>query len=205
METNHLFKFDPDSFTMEQREVLNLLAEGASVTAAARVRSIHRTTIHHWMRRTPGYREAVLSTREEACARRRESLLDAAHAAIEYLHKTITDDKAPHAVRTRIAFSLLKLRIVNGSMLETAAYGQTYVMPMPEDIHKIKDTKLRRESENTLAGVLSRRSQRADYYEYPHFDARSSDSSHPSQIHKISPKTAPPLRANRSKTEPQAS
>ena len=187
MQANHLFQFNPDAFTLEQREVLTLLAEGASVTAAARVRGIHRTTIHHWMRRTPGYREAVLSTREEACARRRESLLDAAHAAIEYLHETIKDKNAPHPVRTRIAFSLLKLRIVNGSMLETAAYGQSYLMPMPQDIHKIKDTKLRKQSENALAGVLSRRSQRADAYEFPRFEAHSPNSSLTSPKHKLRP------------------
>ena len=184
MQANHLFKFNPDSFTEEQRAVLTLLAEGASVTAAARVRGIHRTTIHHWMRRTPGYRAAVLSAREEACARRREQLLDATHAAIDYLHKTITDEKAPHSVRTRIAFALLKLRVVNGSMLETATYGQTYIMPMPQEIHKIKDTRLRKQAENSLAGVLSRRNQRADYYEYPRFESdqrRSSNSSHPSR------------------------
>ena len=190
METNPTFQFNPDSFTPEQREVLALLAEGASVTAAARVRAIHRTTIHHWMRRTPGFRDAVLSAREEACARRREQLLDAAHAAIEYLHDTIKDKSAPHPVRTRIAFSLLKLRVVNGSMLETAAYGQSYLMPMPQDLHKIKDNTLRKQSENALAGVLSRRNQRADAYEYPPFQAHSSDSSHSSLFSKNQPTEA---------------
>src|SRR5574338_1502279 len=184
MQANHLFKFNAETFTEEQRAVLTLLAEGASVTAAARVRGIHRTTIHHWMRRTPGYRPAVLCAREEACARRREQLLDATHAAIDYLHKTTTDEKAPHTVRTRIAFALLKLRIVNASMVEMATFGQTYLMPMPQDIHKIKDARLRKQAENSLAAVLSRRNLRADSYEYPRFEGshpKTSNSSLPSR------------------------
>lgn len=177
MEPNAHFPFDPDAFTQEQREVLTLLAEGATVTSAAKVRGMHRTTIHHWMRKTQGFHNAVLCAREEACARRREQFTDSSQAAIDYLQNTLGDESASHAVRTRIAFGLLKLKVENGSMMETLSYGYTHLMPMPQDIHRIKDTQLRTQAETSLAEAISRRNQRANDFEFPPYEGAASNSS----------------------------
>lgn len=170
MEPNKHFSFDPASFTQEQREVMVLLAEGATVTSAAKIRGIHRTTIQTWMRKTPGFRSAVLSAREEACARRREQFTDSNQSAIDYLQKTVNDEAASHSVRTRIAFGLLKLKVQNGGMLETLLYGYSNSMSMPEDIHRIKDAQVRSHLECTLAESLSRRNQRAHDFEFPPYE-----------------------------------
>jgi DNA-binding NarL/FixJ family response regulator len=42
-----------------QAEVIAALAQGHTVTAAARDAGIHRTTIHHWLRHEPAFKAAV--------------------------------------------------------------------------------------------------------------------------------------------------
>ena len=170
--TRH-FPFDPKSFSEQQREVLRLLSAGASVSSAAKIRGLHRSTIHNWMQKTKGFREATLSSREEACSHRREQLLDSSSAALDYLQKTLTDETVSHSVRTRIAFGLLKLQVSHGSMLESLAYGETNPMPMPPDIHRIKNSEIRVQAEASLVEVLSNRNLRAQEFDYPLYEGPS--------------------------------
>ena len=51
-----------------QARIAAALAQGHSVTVAAREAGVHRTTIHHWFRHEPAFQAGVLTARPEYLA-----------------------------------------------------------------------------------------------------------------------------------------
>ena len=91
-----------------QLQALALLAQGRSVTAAARHAGVHRTTIHHWMRHEPAFRNAVRKARLEYVATLADDLRDLAGLALETLHGLLNDPSTPALVRLKAALAVLE-------------------------------------------------------------------------------------------------
>jgi uncharacterized protein YecA (UPF0149 family) len=96
------------SLTPTQLAVLNTLASGQTVTAAAHEAGIHRTTVHHWCRTLPQFRCALDDARQSRADAFRDQLHELAAPALALIRNTIEDDSAPPALRLRAALAVLK-------------------------------------------------------------------------------------------------
>jgi hypothetical protein len=95
-------------FTPKQVEVLAALAQGSSVTAAARAAGLHRTTIHNWARILPDFRamlEDAKISRAEAIA---DKLYDLSNAACDTLQSVLDDKTASTAQRLKAALTVIR-------------------------------------------------------------------------------------------------
>jgi transposase-like protein len=84
-----------------QRRALELLVEGATIAGAARTLGIHRTTVHHWKRTQPAFRDAcqkMLELRDDAF---QENAIDLSLLATEALAHLLTSPETPPAQRLR--------------------------------------------------------------------------------------------------------
>jgi hypothetical protein len=94
--------------TAQQLQVLKLLLEGHTVTAAAEQAGIHRTTIHHWCRTKPEFVHALDAARRNRHAILHDEMDRLAASAITVLEKTLADDSAPPALRVKGALAVLQ-------------------------------------------------------------------------------------------------
>jgi uncharacterized protein YchJ len=96
------------NLTELQSQVLQALATGATMTAAAAASNLHRTTLYHWINTQPVFNAAVREARTE-CYRTWHEQKQEAHAlAWSTLRELLTDPKTPAAVRLRAAIVVLK-------------------------------------------------------------------------------------------------
>lgn len=105
-----LARYSPDpALTPHQHQVLALLAEGHTLTHAAKVVGLHRNTIRNWRRAVPAFaRETEFAVREQALVWHEQSL-ELAPRAAEVLHDTLHNpDIKPH-LRLRAALAVLKI------------------------------------------------------------------------------------------------
>ncbi len=96
------------SLTVKQLEVVKALSSGLSATTAADVAGLHRTTIHHWCRTIPEFRDAL----EVAKQARIDIVYDEMNAlvspSIDILRHIIEDESVSPALRIRTALAILK-------------------------------------------------------------------------------------------------
>ncbi|HWR49866.1 MAG TPA: SEC-C metal-binding domain-containing protein [Bryobacteraceae bacterium] len=88
-------------------KVAAALAQGMSVSAAARDAGIHRTTIHHWQRTSKEFCAAVEQARREFTESLHDDMLDLAHAAVRTLQDLLSNPDTPPAVRLKAALAVL--------------------------------------------------------------------------------------------------
>ena len=90
-----------------QSRVLQALAKGASMTAAAAACNLHRSTLYLWIKTQPefnaGVREARTECYRDLCERRQE-MHDLAWSTLRSL---LTDPNTPASVRLRAALAVL--------------------------------------------------------------------------------------------------
>ncbi|HWR50121.1 MAG TPA: hypothetical protein VN428_03385 [Bryobacteraceae bacterium] len=91
-----------------QCRVATGLAQGMSVTSAARAAGVHRTAIHHWQRTSKEFCAAVEQARREFTESFADDLLDLAHSAVRTLQNLLSDPKTPPAVRLKAALAVLE-------------------------------------------------------------------------------------------------
>lgn len=90
-----------------QAQVVAALAQGRTVTAAARDAGIHRSTIYEWFKTVPEFPAAVDEARAEYTEILRDDLKDLAAQALSALHAILDDPKAPAGPRVRAALAVL--------------------------------------------------------------------------------------------------
>ncbi len=96
------------SLTPKQLDVLQALSSGLSVTAAADAAGIHRTTVHHWCRTIPEFREMLDALKQARIEAVREQMDALAAPSIAILRHILYDESAPPALRLRTAMSIIK-------------------------------------------------------------------------------------------------
>ena len=102
-----------DALTAVQQDVLQALVAGQSISAAAKVGGIHRSTVHLWTQKHPTFARALLAARHH----RAELLLDElGNAAINTFRHILSDEHAPASVRLKAA-----RRSSNGRLLALVA------------------------------------------------------------------------------------
>jgi transposase-like protein len=106
--STHFTSNSDSSLSTVQQQVAAALAEGLTVSAAARQAGVHRTTIHSWMRGEPAFRAAVRSAQSEYVACLKDDLRALSAAALQTLHKLLEDPATPAFVRMRTALAILE-------------------------------------------------------------------------------------------------
>src|SRR5260370_22620343 len=104
----------PDSATIPtanlspaQAQVVAALAQGRTVTAAAREADLHRNTIYNWLDE-PAFKTAVEEAQREYVAILSDGMRDLAALALETLRNLLEDPKTPPAVRVKTALAVLQ-------------------------------------------------------------------------------------------------
>jgi len=96
------------SLTPIQQQLIQALSSGLTVTAAAAAAGLHRTTVHHWCRTVPEFRNAVDCARQARIDSFRDQMNELAAPAIAVLNNVVHDESAPPALRVRTALAILK-------------------------------------------------------------------------------------------------
>jgi hypothetical protein len=92
-----------------QMQVLQSLASGSSVSAAAEQAGLHRSTIYLWTRTIPGFNQVLADLRQQRASRLADELGDLADLAIDTFRHILSDDKAPPAARLKAAMEIVKM------------------------------------------------------------------------------------------------
>lgn len=98
-----------DTLTPKQSDVLQALAEGLSVTAAAARAGVHRSSVHLWTRDHPTFSRALLAARQERAEQLTDSLANLHQLACDTFRQILSDDQAPASVRLKAAMEIVKL------------------------------------------------------------------------------------------------
>lgn len=96
------------SLTPQQLEAIQALSSGLSVTAAAEALGIHRTTLHHWSRTIPEFRDTLDSVKQARVDSTREAMNSLAAPSIAILRNVIEDESASPSLRIRTALAIVK-------------------------------------------------------------------------------------------------
>jgi len=98
------------TLTPLQQSVCLALAQGYSITAAARETGINRSTVYAWMKQDANFQHAVEKLRQDQSAEFYERLSQISSASLDLIEDTLHDPKTPISVRIRIAFLCLRTR-----------------------------------------------------------------------------------------------
>ena len=97
-----------DNLSPAQSQVVAALAQGDTVTVAAKKAGIHRTTIHNWFRNEPEFKAAVENAKSEYVASLNDEMRDLAAIALKTLHNLLEDPNTPGFVRLKTALAVLE-------------------------------------------------------------------------------------------------
>ncbi|MFN7938976.1 MAG: SEC-C metal-binding domain-containing protein [Bryobacteraceae bacterium] len=97
-----------ESLHQQQLEAIKALSSGLSATAAADAIGVHRTTIHHWCRTIPAFRDTLEATKNAYIDTYRDAMNSLAAPAIRILKTTLEDPATPPALRVRTALAIIK-------------------------------------------------------------------------------------------------
>ncbi|MBS1827456.1 MAG: SEC-C domain-containing protein [Acidobacteria bacterium] len=92
----------------KQIEAIKALSSGLSATAAADAIGVHRTTIHHWCRHIPAFRDTLEATKRAYIDTYRDGMNTLAPTAIRILKDTLEDPATSPALRVRTALAIIK-------------------------------------------------------------------------------------------------
>ena len=87
------------SLSPVQAQVIAALAQGRTITDAARDAGLHRTTIHTWFRDQPVFKTAFEEAQHEYVAALQDGMRDLAARAVDTLRSLLDDPKTPPSVR----------------------------------------------------------------------------------------------------------
>lgn len=82
---------------------IEALAEGSTISAAARRAGMHRRSLHRLLADDPGFRAELEAARRGSHEAARSALAGAASEACSVLRVVMNDDTAPHSARVRAA------------------------------------------------------------------------------------------------------
>jgi len=89
-----------------QLKVVSALARGGTVTRAARLTGVHRTTIHHWIRNEPNFKAAIQFAQNQYALTLADQVREVADLAISAFYDLLKPD-APSALRLKAALAVL--------------------------------------------------------------------------------------------------
>ena len=96
------------SLSPTQAQIVVALAQGKSVSAAARDAGIHRTTVHLWMRDEPEFKAAVHRAKREYIELLNDQLRELASGALQTVRKLIDDPATPASIRLKASLAVLE-------------------------------------------------------------------------------------------------
>ena len=91
-----------------QAQVVAILAEGHSITAAARQASIHRSTIYHWLQHSPDFKTTVEDAQQEYLATLSDEMRDLSASALRALRGVLDNPETHDAIRLKAALAVLQ-------------------------------------------------------------------------------------------------
>ncbi len=91
-----------------QAQVITALAQGRTITAAAREAGLHRSTIHNWLRIESAFKTSMQNARAEYAATLNDGMRDLAARALETLRNLLDDPDTPAATRLKTALAVLQ-------------------------------------------------------------------------------------------------
>ena len=97
----------PANLSPVQAQVIAALAQGRTVTAAAKDAGLHRNTIYNWFHE-PAFQTAADEAQREYIAVLSDGMRDLAALAVETLRSLLEDPNTPPAVRLRTALAILQ-------------------------------------------------------------------------------------------------
>src|SRR5260221_3773719 len=106
--SSHFEAISDATLSPVQAQVIEALAQGQTVSAAAEKAGIHRTTIHHWIRNQPQFKAAVRTAQAEYASEVNDSIHELAAYALLTLHDLLRHPATPHAVRLKTALAILQ-------------------------------------------------------------------------------------------------
>ena len=106
--SSHFAAISDAGLSPVQAQVIEALAQGQTVSAAAEKVGVHRTTIHHWIRNEPQFKAAVRTAQSEYATEVNDSIHELAAHALLTLHDLLRDPTTPHAVRLKTALAILQ-------------------------------------------------------------------------------------------------
>src|SRR6266404_3810040 len=106
--SSHFEAISDAVLTPVQAQVIEALAQGQTVSAAAEKAGIHRTTIRHWIRNQPQFKAAVRTAQSEYASEVNDRIHELAAHALLTLHDLLRDPATPHAVRLKTALAILQ-------------------------------------------------------------------------------------------------
>ncbi len=106
--SSHFAAISDAGLSPVQAQVIEALAQGQTVSAAAEKAGVHRTTIHHWIRNEPQFKAAVRTAQSEYAAELNDGLRELAVRAVLALHDLLQDISTPPAVRLKTALAILQ-------------------------------------------------------------------------------------------------
>ncbi|MBS1828914.1 MAG: SEC-C domain-containing protein [Acidobacteria bacterium] len=96
------------SLSAKQLQVIEALSTGLSVTAAADAAGLHRTTVHHWSRNIPEFRDTLAAVKQAHIDIARDEMNSLAAPSIAILRAVIEDPNASPSLRVRTALAIIK-------------------------------------------------------------------------------------------------
>jgi transposase-like protein len=90
-----------------QAQVVAALAEGATVSGAARQADIHRTTIHHWIRNHAEFKAAAEQAQAEYASALSDEMRELSALALKTLRDVLERSDLSAAVRLKAALAVL--------------------------------------------------------------------------------------------------
>jgi hypothetical protein len=106
--SSHFAPISDATLSPAQAQVIEALAQGQTVSAAAEKVGVHRTTIHHWIRSEPAFKVAVQAAQTEYAAEVNDGIRELAARALLTLHDLLQDPTTPPALRLKTALAVLQ-------------------------------------------------------------------------------------------------
>lgn len=104
----------------KQREALDALLSGATMTEAAATAGVHRATLHNWCRENTLFRAALRDAQSQKAQIVLDGFRDAATKALETIESIMADPEAPAAVRLRAATLIIQAVAKSGPYTQPA-------------------------------------------------------------------------------------
>ena len=92
-----------DTLTPSQIDVLKALVDGLSITKAAEIGGVHRSTVHLWTRHHPAFARALLLARQDRADCLIDELAGLHQLAIDTFREILSDPKPSASVRLKAA------------------------------------------------------------------------------------------------------
>ncbi|MCW5978553.1 MAG: SEC-C domain-containing protein [Bryobacteraceae bacterium] len=96
-----------DGLPPAQAQVAAALAEGKTISAAAREAGVHRSTIHNWLQTIPDFAHSVEHATADNRSQLADDLTELAAAALGVLRNLLADPETPASVRLKAALAVL--------------------------------------------------------------------------------------------------